>query len=172
VSEIEGIIPKKYGSDAEEIPGARRLLDSLNDAGAPWAIVTSGSRALVTGWINALNLPRPPKRESHDGLVTAEDVQEGKPDPACYALGRSRLFPDSKEGEELPVLVLEDAPAGIKAGHSAGCRVVALATSHSVDQLTPTPAEWVVKDLESVKVVGYDSETKRVKVEISGGLRR
>lgn len=169
---MESIIPAKYGSDAREIPGARSLLDSLNDAGVPWAIVTSGSRALVTGWINSLDLPRPPHLNGHDGLVTAEDVQDGKPDPACYALGCDRLFPGAAErGDEIPVLVLEDAPAGIFAGHSAGCRVVGLATSHAVTQLKPTPAEWIVKDLESVKVLDYDEERKRARIEISGRLR-
>jgi glycerol 3-phosphatase-1 len=169
---MEGIIPKKYGSDAVEIPGARTLLDSLNAVGCPWAIVTSGTRALVTGWIEALDLPRPPKQADNDGLCTAEEVAEGKPDPACYALGRSRLFPGVENVEQLPVLVLEDAPAGIKAGHAAGCRVVALATSHAAEQLVPTPAEWIVKDLQSVKVLGYNTETKRVRIQISRGLRR
>ena len=49
VSHIEGLIPKEYGSDAVTTPGARDLLGSLQKAGAPWAIVTSGTKALLTG---------------------------------------------------------------------------------------------------------------------------
>jgi phosphoglycolate phosphatase-like HAD superfamily hydrolase len=49
VSHVEGLIPKQYGLDAVEVPGARNLLASLEGVGAPWAIVTSGTRPLVTG---------------------------------------------------------------------------------------------------------------------------
>lgn len=47
VSHIEGLIPKEYGLDAKEVPGARDLLASLEQV--PWAVVTSGTRALLTG---------------------------------------------------------------------------------------------------------------------------
>lgn len=46
---MEGLLPKHYGADAVEIPGARSLLDSLIARNAPWAIVTSGTVPLVTG---------------------------------------------------------------------------------------------------------------------------
>ncbi|KAI7116692.1 hypothetical protein KC324_g18983, partial [Hortaea werneckii] len=52
VCEAEGRIPKEYGADAVEIPGSRNLLESLEKAGAPWAIVTSGTRPLVPGWLD------------------------------------------------------------------------------------------------------------------------
>lgn len=73
VSLIEGRIPRQFGADAVEIPGARELLASVEKASVPWAVVTSGSRALVQGWIEVLHLARP------DNLVVAEDVTEGKP---------------------------------------------------------------------------------------------
>jgi glycerol 3-phosphatase-1 len=85
VRETEGRLPKLYGDDAVEIPGARPLLEGLISQSAPWTIVTSGSLPLVTGWLNVLQLPSPPH------LVTAESVANGKPDPACYQLGRERL---------------------------------------------------------------------------------
>lgn len=67
------MLPKKFGSDAVEIPGARQLLDSLEEAKAPWAIVTSGTPALVEGWLEVMQLARP------KNLVTADDVDNGKP---------------------------------------------------------------------------------------------
>ena len=54
VSYIEGLIPKEYGQDAKEVPGSRSLLESLEDAEAPWAIVTSGTWPLISGWVSAL----------------------------------------------------------------------------------------------------------------------
>lgn len=49
VQHMEGLLPKKYGNDAVEIPGARALLQDLIDRKKPWAIVTSGTLPLVSG---------------------------------------------------------------------------------------------------------------------------
>lgn len=139
---MEGLIPKKYGSDAVEIPGARNLLNALAQAHAPWAVVTSGTRALVDGWLDVLKLARP------QNLVVAEDVKVGKPDPQCYLLGRSQLG----LSDNASVLVIEDAPSGIRAGKAAGFQVLALATTHDIAQLKEAGADWIVEDLRSLKL--------------------
>lgn len=160
VHRAEGRVPKQFGNDAVEIPGSRSLLDQLEKAGAPWAIVTSGTRPLVTGWMEVMKLAHP------NNLVTAEDVPRGKPDPACYQLGRSKLqLPD-----DAPVLVLEDAPAGVQAGKAAGCKVVALATTHSVQQLKDAGADWIVCDMRSVAMKRFDPKDGRIEIEISNAL--
>lgn len=161
VRDMEGRLPKLYGADAVEIPGARRLLDALIGVAAPWAIVTSGTEPLVGGWLDVLRLPRP----AH--LVTAESVQNGKPDPTCYLMGRERLGLQEPTKE---ILVLEDSPAGIKAGKAAGCKVIGLVTSHTVDQVVGAAPDWVVRDLDSVRVV--ESEHGVVTLEISDALIR
>jgi mannitol-1-/sugar-/sorbitol-6-phosphatase len=57
--------------------------------------------------------------------VFAEDVVRGKPDPECYLRAAELLavLPDE-------LIVVEDAPAGVAAGRAAGCRVLAVATTH------------------------------------------
>ena len=154
---MEGLLPKLHGDDAVEIPGARALLDDLIAAGAPWAIVTSGTVPLVTGWLDVLKLPHP------EVLVTAESVQNGKPDPTCYDMGREKLGLGSRpaagpDGETAgaEILVLEDSPAGIKAGKAAGCKVLGLVTSHTLEQVVAAGPDWVVRDLQSVKMVGFE----------------
>lgn len=159
VQHMEGLLPKLYGDDAVEIPGARALLKELGDRNVPWAIVTSGTVPLVTGWLKRLELPRP------EHLVTAESVQNGKPDPACYRMGRERI---ALEGGDRNVLVLEDAPAGIRAGKAAGCKVLGLVTSHTAEQVKDAQPDWIVKDLESVKIVDYKDGL--VTLEFSDGL--
>ncbi|KAL8835300.1 MAG: hypothetical protein Q9170_003386 [Blastenia crenularia] len=148
VSHIEGLIPQEYGADAVEIPGARSLLASLEHAHAPWAIVTSGTRALLTGWLDVMRLPHP------DSLVVAEDVAAGKPAPDCYRLGIDRLLREAAEKAREGFLVIEDSPAGIVAGKAAGCQVIGLATTHSVEQLIESGADWITQDLRSVVLVG------------------
>ena len=142
---IEARLPRLYGHEAVEIPGARPLIDAIIAAAAPWAIVTSGTNPLATGWLSALSLPVP------EVLVTAESVQNGKPDPACFLMGREQL---NLGGAANEVLVLEDSPAGIRAGKAAGCKVLGLVTSHTVEQVVAAGPDWVVKDLDSVRVVG------------------
>lgn len=162
VCKAEGRIPLDHGSSAIEIPGSRVLLDELEKVGAPWAIVTSGTKPLVSGWLKVMELAFP------KNMVTAEDVEKGKPDPACYRLGAKRLGKAEVKPEE--ILVLEDAPAGVRAGKAAGFKIVALATTHSVEQLRDAGADWIVKDMRSVTMTGFDSKTSRVSVEVRNAL--
>lgn len=161
VSHVEQIIPKKYAADAVELPGSRELLSSIEEAKVPWAIVTSGTRVLVEAWFKVMGLPYPEK------LVSAEDVKVGKPDPTCYRLGTERLGLNPKA----TMLVLEDAPAGIRAGKAAGYKVVGLTTTHSIKQVKEAGADWILKDLSSVRYLGRDEKTGSVMIEISGALR-
>ncbi|KAJ4008803.1 DL-glycerol-3-phosphatase [Fusarium irregulare] len=162
VRDMEGRLPKYHGHEAVEIPGARSMLEALIDRSSPWAIVTSGTEPLVTGWLHARDLPTPPPEH----LVTAESVENGKPDPACYRLGRERL---GLQAEDAQILVLEDSPAGIRAGKAAGCKVLGLVTSHTVEQVVAAEPDWVVRDLSSVNVLR--SEDGKVTIEISNALR-
>ncbi|KAH7026563.1 haloacid dehalogenase-like hydrolase [Microdochium trichocladiopsis] len=160
VRHMEGLLPKLHGEDAVEIPGARALLDELIAAQAPWAIVTSGTVPLVTGWLDRLELPHP------EHLVTAESVENGKPDPACYELGLSRLGLDKAVSGE--VLVLEDSPAGIASGKAAGCKVIGVVTSHTLEQVVAAGPDWIVQDLRSVTFV--ESLPGAVTLQISNAL--
>ncbi|KAK7951995.1 HAD-like protein [Apiospora aurea] len=150
VRHMEGLLPKLHGEDAVEIPGARALLDSLIAARAPWAIVTSGTEPLVNGWLDRLQLPHP------EHLITAESVENGKPDPACYNLGKQRLNlggSGSDDSSSPDVIVFEDSPAGILSGKAAGCKVIGLVTSHTLDQVVAAQPDWIVEDLRSVEMV-------------------
>lgn len=158
---MEGLIPQKYGSSAVEIPGARALISSMAPLSIPWAIVTSGTRPLVTGWLSILKLPIP------EHLVVAEDVVHGKPDPTCYLIGLEKLGMKDNPSE---VLVLEDSPAGIRAGKKAGCKVLAVVTSHTTQQVVAAGADWVVRDLSSVSVGGKGPEGRGIILEIRDAL--
>ena len=138
------------------MPGARQLLQALEEEKGRWAIVTSGTRALVTGWLKVLALAHP------EHLVVAEDVDRGKPHPDCYQLGRSRLG----LGPGAAVLVLEDSTAGVRSGKAAGAQVLAVATTHGIQQLRDAGADWIVQDLRDMKFMGWDQSTGQMRVEI------
>lgn len=113
----------------------------------------------MSGWLARLSLATP----TH--LVTAESVENGKPDPSCYRIGLAKLGLQDRAGE---VLVLEDAPAGIIAGKAAGCKVVGLLTSHTLEEVVAAGPDWVVRNLESIRVVSM--QDGRVTVEIREAL--
>ncbi|GAB3451051.1 HAD family hydrolase [Streptomonospora sediminis] len=119
------------------LPGTRELLASLPDSA--WAIVTSCTRPLAEARVKAVGIDPPL-------LVTADDVEVGKPDPAPYLLAARRLGADPAE-----CVVFEDAPAGVASGRAAGARVVGLTTTGTAAELEG--AEFVVGDLSGVECV-------------------
>ncbi|TKK81018.1 HAD family hydrolase [Herbidospora galbida] len=121
-----GLTPAEIVADSQEnlrleeadldgvsaMPGAVDLLTSYDDLGVRWGIVTSCPRPLALARIGAARLPQPPV------LVTADDIVQGKPDPACYLLGAELLGVDARH-----CLVVEDAAAGVRSGQAAGMTV-------------------------------------------------
>ncbi|MPQ98317.1 HAD-IA family hydrolase [Modestobacter sp. I12A-02628] len=117
------------------LPGAAELLPTL--PAERWAVVTSGSLALASARLRAAGLPLPAV------LVTAEDVERGKPDPQGYQLGARRLG--------LPVeqcLVVEDSAAGVAAGLASGAAVLGVS-----ERALGTAAPVVVRDLGGARWV-------------------
>jgi sugar-phosphatase len=122
IADLDGVIP---------LPGAMKLLQALPIE--RWAIVTSCTRALAHVRIAAAGLPKP----RH--LVTSTDVRHGKPDPEPYLKGAQFLGVPASE-----CIVIEDAPAGIRAGKAAGASVLALRTTASDTELQQAGANWIV----------------------------
>jgi sugar-phosphatase len=117
------------------LPGARELVESVPEN--RFAIVTSGSRALAVARLQAAGIRVP------DVLVTAEQVEHGKPDPAGYLRAARLLGVDPAQA-----VVLEDAPAGVEAGRAAGMTVVAVLTTS--DESSLRHAHSRVPDLRSL----------------------
>lgn len=126
-----------------EIAGAKALIASLPPD--RWALVTSADESLARTRMAACDLPIP------DVFVTAESVERGKPDPACYRMGAAGLGFDPAD-----CIVFEDADAGLAAGHAAGAARIAVASSQSPAHLEAKGEVWV-PDLSGI-VVSFDGE--------------
>lgn len=161
ITHVESLIPKEFGQDAVELPGSRAMLEKLEEQAVPWCIVTSGTRPLVTGWLDVMKLAHPKK------MVTAEDVKNGKPDPACYQLGEKLL---ALQHPNPSIVVFEDAPAGVRSGKAAGFTVVALHTTHKLEQLVEAGADYIVQDLRSVSLKSWNKTTGVSQLEIANAL--
>ena len=130
IADVEGVIP---------LPGAVELLRALPlDR---WAIVTSCTRPLAHVRIGAAGLPKPKY------IVTSSDVKNGKPDPEPYLKGAQMLGVSAAD-----CLVLEDAPAGIRAGKAAGARVIATRATASDAELRQAGADWIVDNCAELLV--------------------
>lgn len=130
-------------ADLRVLPGARALLESLPED--RWAIVTSATRRLLVGRLEAAGLPVPRR------IISADVVERGKPDPEPYQRGAALI-----NAMPAACLVVEDAPSGVQAGVAAGCRVLGLEGTHSVAQLHKAGVGWVVPSLEQVRAERLD----------------
>ena len=108
IEDVEGIV---------EIPGAAAFLKSL--PADRWAMVTSAPRDLALRRMAAAGIPEPAV------MITAEDVTDGKPDPAGYRLAAKRLGLEPAD-----CLIFEDATVGIQAAEAAGAPLMIITTTH------------------------------------------
>ncbi|MDC5704226.1 HAD family hydrolase [Vibrio europaeus] len=110
-------------------PGFDQLFQDIKRRGLATAIVTSSHLAEVKyNFATSDYLPQ------FDLVITAEDVERGKPYPDCYQMAYTRLGFKAKE-----CLVLEDSNNGVKAALAAGCPVV------MVPDLLPPQTEIIDK---------------------------
>ena len=119
--------------------GARELLTAL--PAERWTIATSCTRALAEVRLRAACLPIP------DRIVTSTDVRSGKPHPEPFLKAAEALgFPVSE------CIVVEDAPAGIRAGKEAGAKVIACRTTVEDSELGSAGADFVVNNCADIVV--------------------
>jgi mannitol-1-/sugar-/sorbitol-6-phosphatase len=131
IADLEGVIP---------LPGALDLLASLPTD--RWTIVTSCTRALAEVRIRAAGLPLPRK------MITSNDIQHGKPHPEPYLKGAAVLgFPAED------CVVVEDVPAGVRAGKSAGAKVIAFTTTVQAPALMEAGADWILNNCSNVRLL-------------------
>ena len=130
--ELQGLAEHKESLFREEargqivtLPGVRELLDSLDASDAPRAIVTSTPRANLDMILDSLGL-----RERFQALVAEEDASKGKPDPEGFLVAAERL--GVAPGQ---CVVIEDAPAGLRAAKAGGMRAIGVTTTHPAADL-------------------------------------
>jgi len=130
IADLNGVVP---------LPGARELLDNIPSN--RWTIVTSCTRPLAEVRLRAAGLPLPER------LVTCDDVKNGKPDPEPYLKGATLLGVPAPD-----CVVVEDAPAGIRAGKAAGARVIGCRTTAPQSELQAAGADWTAEGCNSISL--------------------
>jgi HAD superfamily hydrolase (TIGR01509 family) len=112
------------------MPGLSELLDALEAANIPKAVVTSSGLKFTRDVLGRFNLvPR------FSFIVTCEDVTHGKPDPEIYLKAAARFGIDPHQ-----MLVLEDSANGCRAAVAAGAFAVAVPAEHNANHQYPGAA--------------------------------
>jgi beta-phosphoglucomutase len=118
----------------EPIPGVLHLLERLMRQGMALAVATSASEIRTFATIERLGLGG-----CFDAVVTASDVELGKPDSAVYRLACERLQVSPQFA-----MAFDDARTGVQAAKSAGMRCIGVASNGLCEQLLLAGAEAVV----------------------------
>ena len=121
--EVKQIFSKLLPDRIEMMPGLSALLLFLEQHKIPKCVATSSHRQFATEALGCFDL-----KPRFEFLLTADDVQNGKPAPDVYLKAAEQLGVKPAE-----LLVLEDSEIGSRAAAAAGAFTIAVPTSHSVN---------------------------------------
>lgn len=117
------------------LPGVRRWLEQLRAAGWRQAIASSAPPLNLEVILAALDA-----KAFFDAIVSAEEVERGKPDPQIFLTAAAKVrTPPAR------CIVVEDAPAGTEAARRAGMRAIGVLTTHPA-----LAADRVVRSLDEL----------------------
>jgi HAD superfamily hydrolase (TIGR01509 family) len=133
-------ILQKYVNDDEAVPlpGAVELIQSLPGR-LPVALCSGALRSDVVPVLEKLGIG-----DAFSVMVTADDTEKSKPDPAPYRLALRKLEIE----DAATALAIEDTPAGILSAKGAGLKVLAVTNSYDREYLME--ADAVTDSLEQV----------------------
>ena len=117
------------------LPGVAHWVRQLHEDRWLQVIASAAPRANIDAVLKALSATH-----SFQGIVSADDVHRGKPDPEVYLVAAARVgaSPDR-------CIVVEDAAAGVEGARRAGMRSIGVSRGGK-----HLPADVVVQSLESL----------------------
>jgi len=128
------------------LPGVTAWLQRLREQGWLQAIASAAPRANLDVILAALGA-----NQFFQGLVSAEDVHRGKPDPEVFVTAAAKLGVPPHS-----CIVVEDAAAGIEGAHRAGMHSIGV--SRNGKHLS---ADIVVQSLDHLDPQAFDTLLNR-----------
>lgn len=138
--EKEAVYRKMYAKDIKPVPGLIELLNFYESKNISMAIATSGIQPNIDFMFDHI-----PIKQFFKAVINSSHITKGKPDPEIY-LKTSEILgvpPDQ-------CLVFEDAVVGIKAAMAAGMKVIAVATTQTLEELSG--ADLIIRDYRDLQV--------------------
>lgn len=124
----------------QTVGGLLGFLENLVEEHVALGIASSGSRTRVDFLLDRLGLKR-----HFRVVVTGDEVEQGKPDPAVFLRAAQEMALDPAE-----LLVFEDALSGVKAARSAGMICVGIAPADRTSILLNAGADHVLPDFRGL----------------------
>lgn len=124
----------------QAVPGALDFLPRARAHFPHMALTTSARRLNQQRAFDKFDLGR-----WFDVIVTAEDIQRGKPHPEPYLKTLEKLGLPAAD-----CLIIEDSTAGVQSGRAAGCAVAGITTTFSREELTQAGATLTVANFEEL----------------------
>jgi len=122
------------------LPGVIELLEELKSKNFKIAVGSSGPPENVELLLTSLKI-----ESFFDAIITAADVQRGKPSPDVFLIAAQKINLKPQN-----CLVIEDAPVGIEAAKRANMKCIALTTTHDIVELRT--ADMIIQDLSFISV--------------------
>jgi HAD superfamily hydrolase (TIGR01509 family) len=122
------------------MPGLLELLDEIDQRGLKKAIASSGMRRYVEAVLRVNGL-----LDRFSVIITGDQVAHGKPAPDVFLAAARALNVEPRH-----CLVLEDAPAGVRAAKAGGMTCIAI-PDHSVAHLDLSQADRTMASLNDVR---------------------
>ena len=136
--EKEKIYRELYATVIKPVNGLINLLTELQQNGIKMAIATSGILVNIDFMFDHV-----PIRHFFEQVINSTHIQNGKPDPEIFITTARKLqvYPEN-------CVVFEDSIAGVEAANAAGMKVVALTTTHTLEELHD--ADLVIDDYTQI----------------------
>ena len=127
--------------DVEVIPGTFDVLKAFKELGVKCVLVTgSGTQSML----DRIDKDYPDIFDEQ--RITAADVKRGKPNPEPYLKAMAKIGVQPND-----CVVLENAPLGVQAGHTAGCFTIGVTTGPIPEKdMYKAGADIVYKDMASL----------------------
>jgi HAD superfamily hydrolase (TIGR01509 family) len=137
------VLFQKEAKNIRTIPGLRRLLGELKQAGIPAAVASCGSLVRVHRLLNVLQL-----KNCFVTVLTGDDVTLGKPDPEIFLKVAEQMCLQPSE-----ILVFEDSVSGVLAATAAGMKCIGIGSSQRAGALLLAGAAHVIPDFVGASLI-------------------
>lgn len=142
----------------EPLPGVAKWVRQLHEEGWLQAIASAAPRKNVEVVLEALSATH-----RFQAIVSAEDVERGKPDPEVYLTAAARLGAPPNRS-----IVVEDAVVGVRGARAAGMKSIGVGPN--VQHL---PADLAVRTLDLLDADAFDALLERQTAPSqNGGIAR
>jgi beta-phosphoglucomutase len=159
LGEKANLFKEMAATEAGIIEGVPQVLNMLADSKIPMAICSGALQPEIETILKGAGL-----REFFEVIVSAEQVERGKPDPEGFLLALKLLNKKMHKSIRPPVVseiepedcvVIEDSHWGLQAAKAAGMRTVAITNTYAAEHLKP--ADKVITHLNDLSLADLNA---------------